>query len=214
MKRKAKNRINERKGKMNKGILFVVSAPAGCGKDTILEKALSGDINLTYSVSATTRAMRAGETEGVSYSFKTREEFEKMIEDGELLEHTEYCGNYYGTPKRTVEEILNSGRNVVLKIEIEGAGNVKRMLPEAVLIFILPPSMQELSRRLHNRGTEDEETIAKRLKQAETEIARAYDYDYIIVNGDLDTAVNDFVSIIKAEGFKTERNRELISKIR
>ena len=199
---------------MNKGILFVVSAPAGCGKDTILEKALSGDINLTYSVSATTRAMRAGETEGVSYSFKTREEFEKMIEDGELLEHTEYCGNYYGTPKRTVEEILNSGRNVVLKIEIEGAGNVKRMLPEAVLIFILPPSMQELSRRLHNRGTEDEETIAKRLKQAETEIARAYDYDYIIVNGDLDTAVNDFVSIIKAEGFKTERNRELISKIR
>lgn len=198
---------------MSKGILFVVSAPAGCGKDTILEKALSGDINLTYSVSATTRAMRAGETDGVSYSFKTREEFEKMIEDGELLEHTEYCGNYYGTPKRTVEEILNSGRNVVLKIEIEGAGNVKRMLPEAVLIFILPPSMQELSRRLHKRGTEDEETIAKRLKQAETEIARAYDYDYVIVNGDLDTAVNDFVSIIKAEGFKTDRNRELISKI-
>lgn len=198
---------------MSKGILFVVSAPAGCGKDTILEKALSGDINLTYSVSATTRAMRAGETDGVSYSFKTREEFEKMIENGELLEHTEYCGNYYGTPKRTVEEILNSGRNVVLKIEIEGAGNVKRMLPEAVLIFILPPSMQELSRRLHKRGTEDEETIAKRLKQAETEIARAYDYDYVIVNGDLDTAVNDFVSIIKAEGFKTDRNRELISKI-
>ena len=102
----------------------------------------------------------------------------------------------------------------MLKIEIEGAGTVKRMLPEAVLIFILPPSMQELSQRLHNRGTEDEETIAKRLKQAEIEIARAYDYDYIIVNGDLDTAVNDFVSIIKAEGFKTERNRELISKIR
>lgn len=199
---------------MSKGILFVVSAPAGCGKDTILEKALSGDINLTYSVSATTRAIRAGETDGVSYSFKTREEFEKMIENGELLEHTEYCGNYYGTPKRTVEEILNSGRNVVLKIEIEGAGNVKRMLPEAVLIFILPPSMQELSSRLHKRGTENEETIAKRLKQAETEIAHAYDYDYVIVNGDLDTAVNDFVSIIKAEGFKTERNRELISKIR
>lgn len=199
---------------MSKGILFVVSAPAGCGKDSILEKALSKDINLTYSVSATTRAMRAGETEGISYFFKTRGEFEKMIENGELLEHTEYCGNYYGTPKQTVEEILNSGRNVVLKIEIEGAGNVKRLLPEAVLIFILPPSMQELSRRLHKRGTEDEETIEKRLKQAETEISRAYSYDYVIVNGDLDAAVNDFVSIVKAEGFKTERNGDLISNLR
>lgn len=198
---------------MSKGILFVVSAPAGCGKDSILEKALSKDINLTYSVSATTRAMRAGETEGISYCFKTRGEFEKMIENGELLEHTEYCGNYYGTPKQTVEEILNSGRNVVLKIEIEGAGNVKRLLPEAVLIFILPPSMQELSRRLHKRGTEDEETIKKRLKQAETEISRAYSYDYVIVNGDLDAAVNDFVSIVKAEGFKTERNGDLISSL-
>lgn len=198
---------------MSKGILFVVSAPAGCGKDSILEKALSKDINLTYSVSATTRAMRAGETEGISYYFKSREEFEKMIDGGELLEHTEYCGNYYGTPKQTVEEILADGRNVVLKIEIEGAGNVKKMLPEAVLIFILPPSMQELSRRLHKRGTEDEETIEKRLKQAEKEIACAYNYDYVIVNGDLDAAVNDFVSIVKAESFKTERNRELIAKL-
>ncbi|MCM1054249.1 MAG: guanylate kinase [Bacteroides sp.] len=198
---------------MTKGILFVVSAPAGCGKDSILERALSKDINLTYSVSATTRAMRAGETEGISYCFKTRGEFESMIENGELLEHTEYCGNYYGTPKQTVEEILNSGRNVVLKIETEGAGNVKKLLPEAVLIFILPPSMQELSRRLHKRGTEDEETIEKRLKQAETELAHARDYDYVIVNGDLDAAVNDFVAIIKSESFRTERNRALIERL-
>ncbi len=127
---------------MSRGILFVVSAPAGCGKDSILEKALSKDINLTYS--ATTRSMRAGETEGISYYFKSRVDFENMIKDGELLEHTEYCGNYYGTPKQTVEEILSDGKNVVLKIEIEGAGNVKKMLPEAVLIFILPPSMEEL----------------------------------------------------------------------
>ncbi len=189
----------------------MVSAPAGCGKDSILEKALSKDINLTYSVSATTRSMRAGETEGISYYFKSREDFENMIKDGELLEHTEYCGNYYGTPKQTVEEILSDGKNVVLKIEIEGAGNVKKMLPEAVLIFILPPSMEELSRRLHKRGTEDEETIQKRLKQAETEISCANSYDYVIVNGDLDSAVNDFVSIVKAEGFRTERNSELIS---
>ena len=198
---------------MSKGILFVVSAPAGCGKDSILEKALSKDINLTYSVSATTRAMRAGETEGISYYFKTRGEFEKMLSEGELLEHTEYCGNYYGTPKQTVEEVLADGKNVVLKIETEGAGNVKKMLPDAVLIFILPPSMEELSRRLHKRGTEDEDTIQKRLKQAETEISNAYNYDYVIVNGDLDAAVNDFVSIIKAEGFRTERNRELVSQL-
>lgn len=198
---------------MSKGILFVVSAPAGCGKDSILERALSKDINLTYSVSATTRAIRAGETEGISYYFKTREEFEKMISAGELLEHTEYCGNYYGTPKQTVEEVLADGKNVVLKIETEGAANVKKMLPEAVLIFILPPSMEELSRRLHKRGTEDEETIQKRLKQAETEISNAYDYDYVIVNGELDAAVNDFVSIVKAEGFRTGRNTEIISKL-
>lgn len=198
---------------MAKGILFVVSAPAGCGKDSILEKALSKDINLTYSVSATTRAMRAGETEGISYYFKTREEFTKMLANGELLEHTEYCGNYYGTPKQTVEEILDGGRNVVLKIEIEGAENVKKMIPEAVLIFILPPSMEELSHRLHKRGTEDEETIGKRLKQAETEISHAKGYDYLIVNDDLDEAVNDFVAIVKAESFKTERNQELIDKL-
>lgn len=199
---------------MPRGILFVVSAPAGCGKDTILEKAFAKEINLCYSVSATTRAMRAGETEGISYYFKTREEFEKMIADGELLEHTEYCGNYYGTPKQTVQDALELGQNVVLKIEIEGAENVKRLIPEAVLIFILPPSMQELNRRLHKRGTEDEETIAQRLKQAEKEISFAENYDYVIVNGDLDKAVQDLVSIVDAESFRTGRNKELIETLK
>ncbi|MBD5082509.1 MAG: guanylate kinase [Ruminococcaceae bacterium] len=199
---------------MAKGILFVVSAPAGCGKDTILEKALAKEINLCYSVSATTRAMRAGETEGISYYFKTREEFEKMIADGELLEHTEYCGNYYGTPKQTVLETLELGQNVVLKIEIEGAENVKKLMPEAVLVFILPPSMQELDRRLHKRGTEDEETIAKRLKQAEKEISFAVNYDYVIVNDDLNKAVRDFVAIVDAESFRTNRNKEYIDLLK
>ncbi|HBH95069.1 MAG TPA: guanylate kinase [Ruminococcaceae bacterium] len=199
---------------MSRGILFVVSAPAGCGKDTILEKALAKEINLCYSVSATTRAMRAGETEGISYYFKSKEEFEKMIADGELLEHTEYCGNYYGTPEQTVRDSLESGQNVVLKIEIEGAENIKRLIPEAVLIFILPPSMQELKRRLYKRGTEDEETIEKRLKQAEKEISFAENYDYVIVNGELEKAVHDFVSIVSAESFKTNRNRELIEALK
>lgn len=198
---------------MAKGILFVVSAPAGCGKDTILEQALSRNINLHYSVSATTRAMRPGETDGVSYHFKSREQFEQMIAQNELLEHTEYCGNYYGTPRKAVEDMLSAGKNAVLKIEIEGAANVKKLFPEAVLIFILPPSMEELERRLRNRGTEDEETIRKRLQQARTELSHARSYDYAITNGDLEKAVDDLVAVITAESFKVSRNAEFIEKI-
>ena len=198
---------------MKRGILFVVSAPAGCGKDTILEQALKRDINLHYSVSATTRAMRAGEVDGVSYHFKTREEFQQMIAENQLLEHTEYCGNFYGTPRKAVEDMLSEGKNVVLKIEIEGAANVKKMFPEAALIFILPPSMGELSRRLHKRGTEDEETIQKRLLQARTELSHAKEYDYIIVNGELEKAVDDLAAIVSAEGFKESRNKELIDLV-
>ena len=198
---------------MKRGILFVVSAPAGCGKDTILEQALKRDINLHYSVSATTRAMRAGEVDGVSYHFRTREEFQQMIAENQLLEHTEYCGNFYGTPRRAVEDMLSEGKNVVLKIEIEGAANVKKLFPEAVLIFILPPSMGELSRRLHKRGTEDEETIQKRLLQAKTELSHAKEYDYVIVNGELEKAVDDLAAIVSAEGFKESRNKELIDLV-
>ena len=198
---------------MKRGILFVVSAPAGCGKDTILEQALKRDINLHYSVSATTRAMRAGEVDGVSYHFKTREEFQQMIAENQLLEHTEYCGNFYGTPRKAVEDMLSEGKNVVLKIEIEGAANVKKLFPEAVLIFILPPSMGELSRRLHKRGTEDEETIQKRLLQARTELSHAKEYDYVIVNGELEKAVDDLAAIVSAEGFKESRNKELIDLV-
>lgn len=198
---------------MAKGILFVVSAPAGCGKDTILEQALSRNINLHYSVSATTRAMRPGEVDGVSYHFKTHEQFEEMIAKNELLEHTEYCGNYYGTPRQTVEEMLENGKNTVLKIEIEGAANVKKLFPEAVLIFILPPSMQELERRLRNRGTEDEPTIQKRLEQAKTELSYAKNYDYAITNSDVEKAVDDLIAVVTAEGFKISRNTKLIENI-
>ena len=198
---------------MSKGILFVVSAPAGCGKDTILEKALAVNDNLYYSVSATTRAMREGEKDGVSYHFRTRKQFEEMIKNAELLEYTEYCGNYYGTPKRAVMDMLEQGKDVILKIEVEGATNVKKIFPEACLIFILPPSMNELSRRLHKRGTEDEETIVKRLDTARKELAFAKNYDYAIVNGDLDKAVSDFLMVIDAEKFRTSRNLDLIKEI-
>ena len=189
----------------------MISGFSGAGKGTLVRELLRRYDEYALSVSMTTREPRPGEQEGVDYFFTDRAHFEETIARDGLVEYAQYCGNYYGTPKQTVEEILSDGKNVVLKIEIEGAGNVKKMLPEAVLIFILPPSMEELSRRLHKRGTEDEETIQKRLKQAETEISCAHSYDYVIVNGDLDSAVNDFVSIVKAEGFRTERNSELIS---
>lgn len=197
---------------MKKGVLLVVSAPAGCGKDTILEKVLERDDNIFYSVSATTRAMRPGETDGVSYHFKTRNEFKQMIEAGELLEYTEYCGNYYGTPKKAVLDMLSQGKDVVLKIEVEGAANVKRIFPEAVLMFILPPSLTELERRLHKRGTEDEETIQKRLATAKRELEIANNYDYAVVNGELEVAIDDFITVLKAERMKVTRCKELIEK--
>lgn len=190
--------------------MIVVSAPAGCGKDTILEQALKRNGNLFYSVSATTRAIRPNETDGVSYHFKTREAFEQMIAEGGLLEYTEYCGNYYGTPKRAVEEMLAAGKDVILKIEVEGAMNMKRLYPDCVMVFILPPSFEELSRRLHKRGTEDEETILRRIETAKNELTYARNYDYLIVNGELSAAVEDFLAVVSAEKKKTARRGALI----
>lgn len=198
---------------MNKGLLIVVSAPAGCGKDTILERVLADNDNIFYSVSATTRAIRPGETDGVSYYFKSREEFEEMIKNSELLEYTEYCGNYYGTPKKAVMDMLEAGKDVVLKIEVEGAGNIKKMFPDCVMIFILPPSIAELDRRLHKRGTETEEVIQKRIETAKGELTYAVNYDYTIVNGALEKAIEDFETVVKAEKFRVSRNADLIKEI-
>lgn len=198
---------------MKKGILIVVSAPAGCGKDTILEQALAKNDNLFYSVSATSRAMRPGEVDGVSYHFRTREQFEEMITKGELLEYTEYCGNYYGTPKKAVTDMLEAGKDVILKIEIEGAANVKRIFPDCTMIFILPPSIKELDRRLHKRGTETEEVIALRLEQARKELAFAENYDYLVVNDDLPDAVEDFLAVVKGEKCSKKRSIGLIKEI-
>lgn len=198
---------------MDKGILIVVSAPAGCGKDTILAEALKANDNLFYSVSATSRAMRPGETDGVSYHFRTREQFEEMIKNAELLEYTEYCGNYYGTPKKAVEDMLAVGKDVILKIEVEGAANVKRIFPDCTMIFILPPSFDELSRRLHKRGTEDEETIARRIETAKKELTYAENYDYLIVNGELSTAVDDFLAVVSAEKNRTVRKKAMLAEL-
>lgn len=199
---------------MSKGLLFVVSAPAGCGKDTILEQVLAKDDNIGYSVSATTRAPRPGEVDGTHYFFLTRENFEQMIADNAVLEYTEYCGNYYGTPRKGVEEMLAQGKDVVLKIEVEGAMNIKKMFPDCCLVFILPPSMQELERRLRKRGTEDEETILRRTAQAREEIDTAINYDYFVVNDALEDAVQDLLAVIRGEKCRKERNLDRLQQIK
>ena len=198
---------------MDKGILIVVSAPAGCGKDTILEQALKRNENLYYSVSATSRDMRPGETEGVSYYFRTREQFRQMIDNGELLEYAEYVGNFYGTPKKAVEDMLRAGKDVVLKIEIQGAANVKKMFPDCTMVFIVPPSMQELERRLIKRGTETPDVIEKRLETARKELYFAKNYDFIITNGELSDAVDDFLAVVRAQKLKKELRAQVVEEI-
>ncbi|MGN0648982.1 MAG: guanylate kinase [Oscillospiraceae bacterium] len=199
---------------MNKGLLFVVSAPAGCGKDTILEQVFAKSPNVAYSVSATTRAPRPGEENGVHYFFHTRESFEQMIKDNAVLEYTEYCGNYYGTPKSGVEQKLAQGKDVILKIEVNGAMNIKKLYPDCTLIFILPPSMAELERRLRKRGTETEEKILERTAQARAELEYARNYDYLIVNGELETAVDDLIAVIRAEKHTRERQLKLLEQLK
>jgi guanylate kinase len=195
---------------MNKGLLIIVSAPAGCGKDSILEGAFKICNNLHYSVSATSRAPREGEQEGVHYFFKTREEFALLIENNELLEYTEYAGNFYGTPREYIPKMLDAGKNVVLKIEVEGAANIKKLFPDCVLVFILPPSFDELERRLRKRGSETEETIKKRVGIAKIEMSFVKNYDYVIINASLEEAVRDFAAIVRAESISTGRGIPVI----
>lgn len=166
---------------MSKGVLVVVSGPSGCGKGTVLAH-LMRDKGFCYSVSATTRRPRVGEADGVNYFFLSRQEFEQKIKDGLLLEYAEYCGNLYGTPRAYVEECLQNGKNVVLEIETEGAFNVKAAMPQAFLVFIAPPDMQTLEERLRGRGTEDDETVNRRLTRARAEMALADKYDVTVIN--------------------------------
>lgn len=165
----------------NKGVLVIVSGPSGCGKGTVLKYVMeTGDY--CYSVSATTRAPREGEIHGKEYFFVSREEFEGYINEGKVIEHTIYCDNYYGTPKAFVEEKLNSGVNVILEIETEGAANIKALMPDSLSVFVAPPSMALLEERLRGRGTEDNATVEKRLARAREEMALASAYDVVIVN--------------------------------
>jgi guanylate kinase len=190
----------------NKGMLIVISAPAGCGKDTIIKGLFDlGCIdNLFYSVSATTRRIRPGETDGTHYYFKNHREFEWLIQQGEFLEYTEYCGNYYGTIRKTVESRLEQGMNIILKIEIEGATTIRRLFPDCVTVFILPPSFEELRRRLQTRSTEDEATMELRIKKSLEEFELCKDYDYRVTNDVLEVAINEVADIIRAERAKRD----------
>jgi guanylate kinase len=197
----------------DKGLLFVLSAPAGCGKDTVLAEVKKADESVKQSISMTTRAPREGEADGVDYFFTTVESFEESISQNGFLEYVKYGVNYYGTPKKAIEDMIDDGKSVILKIEVEGAGNVRKIYPEAISIFIMPPSFSELSRRLKNRGTETEEDIARRLKIAETEMQRAKEYNYIVINDDLSVCVNDVLSIIKAERLKYSKMQNKVNEI-
>ena len=152
--------------------------------------------------------------DGVHYHFRTREQFEQMIKNEEVLEYTEYCGNYYGTPRKAVEDMLSAGRDVILKIEVEGAMNIRRQFPECCLVFILPPSMHELERRLRKRVTETEEKIIERTAQAREELKFAENYDYLIVNGELEKAVDDLRAVIEAEKLRKVRRMPLLDALR
>lgn len=197
----------------NKGVLVVVSAPSGCGKDTIISEVLKQTDDAFLSVSMTTRAMRTGEVEGVNYYFVTQTEFEEKIDQGEMLEYARYGSNYYGTPAGPVREMLEEGKTVILIIEVQGAGNVKRLFPDACNIFIIPPSFDVLEKRLRGRGTDDDKSIIKRLEIAKDELNRAPEFDYIVENDVLEEAVEDIITIIKAEKLKTNKMKNKLSEV-
>lgn len=200
---------------MNKeGILIVVSGFSGAGKGTIMKKLLEDYDNYALSVSATTRSPRPGEEEGKAYFFKTIDEFEKMIAKDELIEYAKYVDNYYGTPRVYVEEQLRAGKDVILEIEVQGALKVKEKFPDTLLLFVTPPTVEELKKRLTGRGTETMEVIQNRLKQAREEAEVMDRYDYLIVNDDLDVCVKEVHRIIQGEHRRSFRNETFIENMK
>lgn len=197
----------------DKGVLMILSGPSGSGKDTVLNKLVESNEDVCVSISMTTREMRDGEIDGKHYYFVSREYFQKKIAEDKMLEYAEYAGNYYGTPRQPVEEMLNEGKSVVLKIEVQGAEKIRRIYPDVTSVFLLPPSMRVLESRLRGRGSEDEETINHRLRIAREELRRAYDYDYIVINDTVENALNGLETVIEAEKKKTSRNKKLISEV-
>ncbi|HJG97551.1 MAG TPA: guanylate kinase [Romboutsia timonensis] len=193
-----------------KGLLLVVSGPSGAGKGTICKALLNKNDKIKLSVSATTRKPRNGEVHGVNYFFIEKEEFTKMVENGEFLEHAQIYDNFYGTPKAAIIECLEKGQDVILEIEMQGARQIKEVYPEGVFIFVLPPSLEELKSRIVGRGTETQEEIEKRFSCAFEEINQIVNYDYFIVNEDIEKSVNDVEAIILSEKNKVTRYKNNI----
>ncbi|MCX7615094.1 MAG: guanylate kinase [Clostridiales bacterium] len=192
------------------GTLFVVTGPSGAGKSTVISKYLTENKDVFFSVSATTRSQRIHEQNGVDYYFIKRSEFEKMLSEDKFLEHAEYVGNLYGTPSEPVFDAINKGHDVILQIEVTGALSVRKKCPDAVLIFIVPPSFSALELRLKGRGTEPDEIIRKRLEKAKTEYKAADLFDFIVVNSDVENGANELKTIIDAEKLKTKKRRNFI----
>ncbi len=188
-----------------KGILVIISGPSGSGKGTIVKELIQKE-RYALSISVTTRKPRFTEEEGIHYFFRTHEQFQEMIEQGEMLEYADFCGNYYGTPKSYVEEQLQNGKDVILEIEVQGALQVKSLYAESIFVFVIPPTLDELRSRLTHRGTEDECIIEKRIKRALEEIKLIAQYDYVVTNDVILKAVSDIHSIVRAEHLKPKRN--------
>lgn len=198
---------------MNKGRLFILSGPSGSGKDTILKEALKRHPEIKLSISSITRDMREGEIEGEKYHFISREEFEDQLSRDMFLEHNVFVGNYYGTPRLPVEECMAAGGDMIVEIDVNGAKQVKAKIPQAISIFIMPPSFEVLKKRLSGRGTESEELVTKRLNEAIREIRSAYDYDYIVINDKLEEAIEDLLSVILCERLHIEKNKKFIDEV-
>ena len=194
------------------GLKIIISGPSGSGKGTIVKELIKNPQSI-ISVSATTREPRPGEVHGEHYFYTTREDFEQMIRDKMLLEHAEFCGNYYGTPRAFVDETTQNGKNIILEIEVEGALQVKAMYPEAIFIFVIPPSMEELRERLVGRKTETIDVIEKRLKRAKEELLYFKEYDYVVVNNSVDQAAKAIQNIIDAESQRSSNYKQEIENI-
>ena len=198
---------------MNKGGVFIISGPSGSGKVTVLAVLFSNKPDLLFSISSITRPMRQGEKEGEKYNFISKEKFLYMIENDMLLEHNVFVENYYGTPREPVENAVKEGKDIIIEVDVNGAAQIREKLPEAVSIFIMPPSFDELKRRLKGRGTESDELIEKRLNSALGEIKRAAEYDYIIVNDNITAAADNILSVILSASFKTDRQKTIIDEV-
>lgn len=198
---------------MDKGMLIVLSGPSGTGKDSILKEMLKNRDDIKVSVSCTTRKPRTGEIHGKDYFFVDKQEFMEMVNQGQMLEWAAFCDNFYGTPKQEIDALLQSGTNVILEIEVQGAKQIIEKCRDAVSIFVLPPSIDVLKERLKNRGLDSPEVMEKRVEASEREISLAYDYEYVVVNDDLEKCAQDILKIVDSEKMKTKYRNDIIKGV-